>query len=157
MPPQKQEIRRIQINQSQPSLPPMIPPPQPLPQPQLLPQLLPPIPLPPQQNKSRIIQMQLPNPPLPLLHPQELLLQPQFVAVKSLMFIASKFYLWFIVCTYACQSFWGKNIFPIFIFKLLQDSDINYNVLRSGNNAIIGLQYMDKGLALISRYSKIGV
>ena len=36
---------------------------------------------------------------------QELLLQPQFVAVKSLIFSASTFYLCSIVCGGACQCF----------------------------------------------------
>lgn len=59
----------------------------PQPQPQLLLLL---VPL--QKNSSRRIQIQLPQPPplllLVLAHPQESL-QPQFVAVKSLMFFAS--------------------------------------------------------------------
>ena len=64
------------------------------------------IPQPPQQQRSRMIQMQLlPKIPLPqLLLPQELL-QPQFVAVKSLIFSASTFYLCSIVCGGACQCF----------------------------------------------------
>lgn len=82
LPPHRQLINRIQISHSQQSLPlpPPLPPKRPLPQP----------PLPP-QNNSRRIQMQLlpPNNP-PLLsypHPQELLLQPQLVAVKSLILV----------------------------------------------------------------------
>ena len=61
---------------------------------------------PPPQNSNRMIQMQLlPKIPLPqLLLPQELL-QPQFVAVKSLIFSASTFYLCSIVCGGACQCF----------------------------------------------------
>lgn len=92
--PQKQEIRRIQISQLQELLPPNMPLLQPHPQsllqPQLLlhPQLLPPKKLPPpQQDRSRMIQIQLHPPPHPLLfcaHPQESL-HPQFVAVKSLI------------------------------------------------------------------------
>lgn len=104
-PPQKQDRSRIQISHSQQSFPP-----QPLlllprsPQP-LLPQ---PLPQPPPQNSKRMIQMQLlPKIPLPqlLLLLQELLLQPQFVAVKSLIFSASTFYLCSIVCGGACQCF----------------------------------------------------
>ena len=57
----------------------------------LLPQ---PLPQPPPQNSKRMIQMQL-LPKIPLLQLllllQELLLQPQFVAVKSLIFSASTF------------------------------------------------------------------
>ena len=91
-PPQKQDRSRIQISHSQQSFPP---------QPLLLPQ-------PPQQNKRRMIQMQL-LPKIPLLQLllllQELLLQPQFVAVKSLIFSASTFYLCSIVCGGACQCF----------------------------------------------------
>ncbi len=74
------------------SHPPPLPPKNP---PQLLPQLLPhpqPPELPPQQDSSRRIQIQFPPPfphPHPLLvgHPQESL-HPQFVAVKSLMFLS---------------------------------------------------------------------
>ena len=91
-PPQKQDRSRIQISHSQQSLPP---------QPLLLPQ-------PPPQNSNRMIQMQLlPKIPLQqlLLLLQELLLQPQFVAVKSLIFSASTFYLCSIVCGGACQCF----------------------------------------------------
>ena len=91
--------KQDQISHSQQSLPP-----QPLllpssPQPLLLPQ-------PPPQNSNRMIQMQLlPKIPLPQwLWPQELL-QPQFVAVKSLIFSASTFYLCSIVCGGACQCF----------------------------------------------------
>lgn len=73
--PQKQEIRRIQINQSQQLL---------LPQ-SLLFQMVPhPLPQPLPQNNKRRIQIQLPPRKL-LPHPQELFAQPQFVAVKSLM------------------------------------------------------------------------
>ena len=89
-PPQKQDRSRIQISHSQQSFPP-----QPLPQP-------------PPQNSKRMIQMQL-LPKIPLLQLllllQELLLQPQFVAVKSLIFSASTFYLCSIVCGGACQCF----------------------------------------------------
>ena len=71
----------------------------------LLPQ---PLPQPPPQNSKRMIQMQL-LPKIPLLQLllllQELLLQPQFVAVKSLIFSASTFYLCSIVCGGACQCF----------------------------------------------------
>lgn len=90
-PPQKQDRSRIQISHSQQSFPP-----QPLflfpRSPQLL--LPQPLPQPPPQNSKRIIQMQL-LPKIPLLQLllllQELLLQPQFVAVKSLIFSASTF------------------------------------------------------------------
>lgn len=90
-PPQKQDRSRIQISHSQQSFPP-----QPLflfpRSPQLL--LPQPLPQPPPQNSKRMIQMQL-LPKIPLLQLllllQELLLQPQFVAVKSLIFSASTF------------------------------------------------------------------
>ena len=89
-PPQKQDRSRIQISHSQQSFPP---------QPLFLlprsPQLLLPQPLPqPPQNSKRMIQMQLlPKIPLPqlLLLLQELLLQPQFVAVKSLILVPPHF------------------------------------------------------------------
>lgn len=92
--PQKQESSRIQMIHSHP---PPLPPPRNPPHPQLLPQLLPhPPEFPPQQHSSRRIQIQLPNPlPLPHPHPHPLLvehpqesLHPQFVAVKSLMFLS---------------------------------------------------------------------
>ena len=93
-PPQKQDRSRIQISHSQQSFPQL-----------LLPQ---PLPQPPPQNSKRMIQMQL-LPKIPLLQLllllQELLLQPQFVAVKSLIFSASTFYLCSIVCGGACQCF----------------------------------------------------
>ena len=101
----QQDRSRIQISHSQQSFPP-----QPL---FLLPRspqlLLPqPLPQPPPQNSKRMIQMQL-LPKIPLLQLllllQELLLQPQFVAVKSLIFSASTFYLCSIVCGRACQCF----------------------------------------------------
>ena len=102
-PPQKQDRSRIQISHSQQSFTPkrlfLLPS-----SPELfLPQ---PFPQPPPQNSNRMIQMQLlPKIPLPqLLLPQELL-QPQFVAVKSLIFSASTFYLCSIVCGGACQCF----------------------------------------------------
>ena len=80
------------------SHPPPLPPPRNPPHPQLLPQLLPHPQLPefppPQQHSRRRIQIQLPN-PLPLPHPHPLLaehpqesLHPQFVAVKSLIFLS---------------------------------------------------------------------
>jgi hypothetical protein len=96
--PQKQESNRIQMSQSQLELllsqpqPPDVPRPQPL--------------LPPKQERSRIIQIMLhPHPLLllqPVLHP---VLHPQLVAVKSLILIASELFLWFILCTQACQCF----------------------------------------------------
>ena len=92
--PQKQESNRIQMSQSQLELllsqpqPPDVPRPQPL--------------LPPKQERSRIIQIMLHPHPLLLLHP---VLHPQLVAVKSLILIASELFLWFILCTQACQCF----------------------------------------------------
>lgn len=85
MPPQKQDNRRIQIIHSQQLL--LLSQPLLLPQPPKKPPLL----LPQQENK-RIIQIQLLQlPPKPReLFPQ-LLEQPQLVAVKSLIFSASKF------------------------------------------------------------------
>ncbi len=95
LPLKKQEIRRIQISQLQELLLPpnrLMPLPQPHPQSLSQPQpqpLLRPKPLPLKRDRSRMIQIQLLQPPHPLLfcafaHPQESL-QPQFVAVKSLM------------------------------------------------------------------------
>jgi len=89
LPPQKQEIKRIQINHSQPLLllqpqPLLVPPKIPPPQPPLLP---------PQQLSKRMIQIQLQH-PLPPPKIEELLLQelhPQFVAVKSLIVVPPSF------------------------------------------------------------------
>lgn len=63
-----------------------------------VPQPLLPFPHPPQKNRSRMIQTQLPQPLLFRLpvHPQESL-HPQFVAVKSLIVMPPKVYLCFIV------------------------------------------------------------
>lgn len=97
--PQKQERSRIQISHSQQ---PLLPPPKiPLPQPQLSSQPQLPL-LPLHRNSKRIIQIQLPQPHPQLLlfrelpHPQESL-QPQLVAVKSLIFLPPKGYLCFII------------------------------------------------------------
>ena len=94
--PQKLESNKIQINHSQlllsllPNKPfPQEPHPHPLS-----------LPLFPKSKRSRSNQEQPDKPLLP--HP--LLLHPQFVAVKSLIFLASVSCLCFIVCAKACQS-----------------------------------------------------
>lgn len=119
-PPQKQESSRIQMIHSQPSPPPNSP----LPHPQLLlqpqPLLRPPNnpPLPPQQDNSRMIQIQLFPHPHPLFweltHPQESL-QPQLVAVKSLILIASKG----LFMLYSMHG--GLSMFPGFGRSFLQE------------------------------------
>lgn len=102
--PQKQERRRIQISHSQLLL--LL---SPQPQPQLFPErILVPFPQPPKHDSNRIIQIRLQLFPKVLL---QLLLQPQFVADKSLIIRASRFYLCFIVCMLACQCFLLKKYF----------------------------------------------
>ena len=80
----------------------------------------------------------LPKIPLPqLLLPQELL-QPQFVAVKSLIFSASTFYLCFIVCGGACQCFRKRLaiIFGYSTIKLYSHTDMRCDGLHSFDKVI---------------------
>lgn len=99
--PQKQEIKRIQINQSQELLLPPNNPLHPHPHPHLLSQSS----LHPQRDENRpepfphneskmMIQMKFPQPQPLLFQLQELLEQPQFVAVKSLMFFPPKIFIY---------------------------------------------------------------
>lgn len=88
--------------------------------------------LPPQQNSKMMIQMKLH--PHPLL--EERLPHPHPVAVKSLIYVASKrFCLWFIICGRACLCFHKKQKYREFL----------------------KIQFLVKILELISRYSKINV
>jgi len=131
LPPQKQERRRIQINHSQQLLlsqsSPHLPK-KPFPQ---LPQ-----PLPLQKNNKMIIQIQLP-PKKPFLLQHALLdAQPQLVAVKSLIVLLP----------------------PNFIYGLFYAwRHVNVSVERYIFFTLVGTQHMDKRLALISIYSKIGI
>jgi len=109
----------------------------PLPSPEPKKPLLPPQPhplLPPQPphaNNRRIIQMQLP--PKPQLLLRELFEQPQFVAVKSLIFLP-----------------------PRIIYALLYaGKHVNVSVFFPNFGLVFFAQYMDKRLELISTYSKI--
>ncbi len=106
----KQEIRRIQISQSQLLLLLSHPQPQPL----LFPDPNRPPP-PPQQERRRMIQIKL-LPPPQLLLPENKLPQPQFVADKSLIISASRF------CYALSYVKWHVNVSTInkIIFKVIK-------------------------------------
>ena len=137
--PQKQKISRIQINQSQQLL--LLSQSQSL----LQPRMPFPLPHPPQKINKIIIQMQLPPIiPLPQLLLQPQLLQPQFVAVKSLIVCCLQV-LFMVYCMRGSMS-----MFPCIYDFFTKSIVIVLKSFSANLHTICG-----KRLALISTYCKI--